>query len=113
MRRRDGELGGPQFFQMGKLVDADQRRVAGRDRPYMLSARRSNFALDQVLLECGGSAAGRLDLLKERPGGAAKLLRQAFGPARAGGRVGDALDIRLVHQNELSIARDPSRKAVG
>ena len=54
------------------------------DIGFARGAGRGDLALDQVLLERGEYAAGLFDLLKQRPCGFAKLLRQRLDAAGAG-----------------------------
>ena len=76
-------------------------------------ARRGDLLLQQALLERGGGAAGGLDLLEQRPGRLRELARQRLDAAGAGGRIGDAIEIGLFQQDELHVARDAAREAVG
>ena len=88
------------------------------------SLRRATFAaraarvsrdllLQQALLDGSGRAAGRLDLLEQLPRRLRDLSCQRLDAAGAGGRIGDAIEIGLFQQDELHVARDAAREAVG
>ena len=84
-----------------------------RGRGLVLGADLCDLVLDQPALQRRRRAAGRLDLLEQRPGGAAELFRQVLDAAGARGRVGDLGDVGFLQQQELGVARDAAREAVG
>ena len=100
-------------MEIGKYADAGERILASRDRGRAFGAHVRDFLLDQAARKRGSDAACRFDLLEQRPGRSAKLVGQIFDRAGAGRRVGDLGEMRLFEQNELGVARDAARKAIG
>ena len=82
--------------------------LASRD-----GARRRDLALDQVLFERCEHAAGLLDLLEQRPCRFAKLLRQRFDAAGAGGGIGHLGEVGFFQQHQLGVARGAARERIG
>ena len=82
-------------------------------RGLVLGADRCDLVLHQPAFERRRRAAGLLDLLEQRPRGAAKFFGQILDAAGARGRVGDLGDVGFLEQQQLRIACDPPREAVG
>jgi len=69
------------LVQIGKLAGAGQHVLTPGDIGLARLARGGDLALDQPLLKRWEHAAGFFDLLKQRPGSLAQLLRQTLDAA--------------------------------
>ena len=78
-----------------------------------LGAHRGDLALEQSLFERSGRAAGCFDLLEQRPRRAAEFFRQVFEAAGASRRIGDLGEVGFLEQDQLRIARNAPREAIG
>ena len=110
---RDVEHLHRRLAEVGEIAGAGERVLAPGDGLLPRRARRRHLALEQPLFERGRGAAGSFDLLEQRPGFLGHLRRQRLDAATAGGRIGDAVEVRLFQQDELQVARDAARETVG
>src|SRR5262252_1744007 len=98
---------------MWEFARAGERVAPRGDRRLPGRTYRCNSLLDHSLFERRDRAARGFDLLKQRPGGAAELTGQVAYGAGARGWIGNLREVRFFEQDELGVAREPAREAVG
>ena len=80
---------------------------------FAFGAHRRGMALNEAGFQRRPDAAGLLDLVERRPRRGAELVRHGFQRAGAGGRIGDAGEVRFFQQHQLGVARDAAGERVG
>ena len=99
--------------EIGEFAGADERVLAPCDIGLALGPDPGDLVLDQSGFEGRGSAARALNPLEQVPGNAAELIGQRFDGARAGGGIGDAMNIGLLDQDGCVLRAMRRAKASG
>ena len=107
------EHGDVSLVQVREFAGAGQHVASFGDVRLAHGPGRGDLVLDQVLFERRKNAAGLLDLLEQRPGGFAQLLRQRFDAAGAGRGIGHLGEVGFFEQHQLGVARGAARERIG
>ncbi len=107
-RKLDRRLG-----EIGMGAHAGDRRLETRGVANQRRRAGGDLTLKPAARERRGQAALTLDLLKEPPGLVAKRVGHRLEGPRAGSGIGHKSEVRFAQKNELRVAGETPREAVG